>query len=113
MGPLAVPLKRREMGSRRESGVAVAVVSFVGAPELKDKDMAELKASPKLIAECRTADKLKRAFDLKAIHTAVVARFQYPTPTKGTPRNAREWVEQRFQVVTAESASSLPSDGVE
>ena len=90
---------------------ASSVVSFVGAPDLTDKDLAELKASPKLIAECRSADKLKRVFDLKAIHAAVVARFQYPTPIKGTPHTPREWVEQRFQIVTAENAADLPDAG--
>jgi hypothetical protein len=88
---------------------AAAFVSFVGAPELTDKELAEMKKVPKLIAECRSADKLKRLFDAKAIHTAVVGRFEYPTPIKGTPGNPREWVEQRFQIVTAEKAASLPS----
>ena len=90
---------------------AAALVSLVGAPELKESDMAELKAAPKLIAECRSADKLKKAFDLKAIHTAVVGRFEYPTPIKGTPRTPHEWVEQRFQIVTAETAAALPAAG--
>jgi hypothetical protein len=88
---------------------AAAIVSFVGAPDLGDKELAELKKTPKLIAECRSADKLKRLFDLKAIHTAIVSRFEYPTPIKGTPHSPHEWVEQRFQIVTAEKASSLPS----
>jgi hypothetical protein len=39
----------------------------------------------------------------------VVGRFEYPTPIKGTPGNPREWVGQRFQIVTAEKAASLPS----
>ena len=42
---------------------------------------------------------------------AVVARFQYPTPIKGTPHTPREWVEQRFQFVTAENAADLPDAG--
>lgn len=88
---------------------AAAIVSFVGAPELSDKELGEMKKTPILIAECRSAEKLKQLFDSKAIHTAVVGRFEYPTPIKGTPRNPIEWVLQRFQIVTAESASSLPS----
>ena len=88
---------------------AEAIVSFVGAPELTDKDLAEMKKVPKLIAECRSAEKLKRMFESRALHTAVVGRFEYPTPVKGTPRTPREWVEQRFQIVTSENTSSLPS----
>ncbi len=86
---------------------ASAIVSFVGAPDLTKKEAGEVKTAPRFIAECRTADKLGRLFEAKAIHAAVVGRFEYPTAIKGTPRNPSEWVEQRFQVVTATNASSL------
>lgn len=87
---------------------ASAIVSFVGAPELKEKEAAEIKSAPRFIAECRTADKLQRLFELKALHAALVGRYEYPSPVKGTPRTPSDWVAQRFQIVTAENAASLP-----
>lgn len=99
---------RRYLRTVNKNLSASAVVSFVGAPELTEKEAAEIKAAPRFIAECRTADKLHRLFELKAIHAAVVGRFEYPTPIKGTPRTPRDWVTQRFQIVTAENAGTLP-----
>ncbi len=104
---------RRYLRTVNKNLSASAVVSFVGAPELTEQEAAELKTAPRFIAECRTAEKLGRLFELKAIHAAVVGRFEYPTPVKGTPRNPREWVEQRFQIVTAENARSLPSGSID
>jgi len=88
---------------------ADAIVSFVGAPGLEDDEVAQLKKTPKFIAETRSADKLKKLFEQKVIHTAVVSRFQFPTPIKGTPRSPQEWFEQRFQIVTADHAGALPA----
>lgn len=92
---------------------AAGFVSFVGAPELSEKELAELKKVPVLIAESRSAGKLRPLFAQKAIHTAIVGRFEYPTPVKGTPTTPQAWVEQRFQTVRPENAASLPSDGGE
>jgi hypothetical protein len=92
---------------------ASGFVSFVGAPELSDKELAELKKVPVLIAESRSAGKLKQLFAQKAVQTAIVGRFEYPTPVKGTPTTPQAWVEQRFQIVRSESAANLPSDGGE
>jgi hypothetical protein len=87
---------------------ADAIVSFVGAPSLSTNEMAELKKTPKFIAEARAADKLKPVFAQKILHTAIVSRFQFPTPVKGRPANSQEWFDQRWQVVTAANAAELP-----
>jgi hypothetical protein len=100
---------RRYLRTVNKNLSASAVVSFVGAPELTEKEAAEIKTAPRFIAECRKADKLHRLFELKSIHAAVVGRFEYPTPIKGTPRTPHDWVLQRFQIVTAENAGTLPS----
>lgn len=92
---------------------AAGFVSFVGAPELTAKELAELKKVPVLIAEARSTGKLKQLFEQKAIHAAIVGRFEYPTPVKGTPTTPQAWVEQRFQIVRPENAASLPADGGE
>jgi hypothetical protein len=41
------------------------------------------------------------------LQVAIVRRYQFPAPNKNDPRNAREWFEKRFQIVTADSADSL------
>ena len=88
---------------------ADAIVSFIGAPSLSEAEIAQLKRMPKFIAETRSADKLKQLFDHNVLHAAVVSRFQFPTPIKGTPSSPRDWFDQRFQVVTARNAGDLPS----
>src|SRR5206468_12972375 len=80
---------------------ADAIVSFIGAPQLTDEEIGQLKVKPMMIAEARSASKLKPLFDKQILNLAVVARFQFPTPVKGKPHAPREWFDQRFQVVTA------------
>ena len=86
-----------------------AYVSFLGAPMLSSSELAELKGTPKLIAESRAADKLKKPFEQKILQTAIVSRFQFPNPVRGTPRTPQEWFDQRWQIVTAANAKDLPS----
>lgn len=103
---------RRFVRIVNKNTTADAIVSFVGAPALSPEHLAQLKTSPKFIAESRSADKLKKLFEQKVIQAAVVSRFEFPTPVKGAPRSPREWFDQRFQVVTASNAVRLP-DGKE
>lgn len=84
-------------------------VSFLGAPALSTNELAELKTTPKLIAEARAADKLKKPFEQKILQTAIVSRFQFPNPVQGTPRTSQEWFDQRWQIVTAANSKDLPS----
>src|SRR2546422_3943984 len=53
---------------------AAAIVSFVGAPHLTDDEIAQLNIKPKLIAETRSAAKLKPLFEKQVLHSAIVAR---------------------------------------
>jgi hypothetical protein len=100
---------RRYVRIVNKKPAAAAIVSFVGAPDLSEDDIAQLKYQPKFIAESRSVEGLKKLFEKRFIHAAVVSRFQFPTPVKDTPRTRREWFDKRFQVVTAESAASLPA----
>jgi len=83
-------------------------VSFVGAPVLSADDRSQLKAPPKLLAEARSTDKLRKSFAQKLLNVAIVSRFQFPTPVKGAPRGSQEWFDQRFQIVRADTAGELP-----
>jgi len=101
---------RRFVRIAKKSADVDGIVSFVGAPNLSESDLAELKNTglPKFIAESGSAAKLKRLFDKKVLQVAIVRRYQFPAPNKDEPRTAREWFEKRFQIVTADSAASLP-----
>src|SRR5689334_483179 len=88
---------------------ADAFVSFVGAPRLSESERAELKIKPRLIAEARAADKVRPCFERQTIEVALVSRFQFPAPVQGTPRSLQEWFDQRWQIITATNAATLPS----
>jgi hypothetical protein len=86
---------------------ADAFVSFVGAADLSGDEIKELKITPKLVAETRSADNLPKLFKKKLIHVAVVSRFTFPAPIEGRPRDARQWFDKYRQVVTADTAKQL------
>ena len=92
---------------------ARAFVSFVGAPRLTDEEVGQLKIKPMLIAEARSAEKLKPLFESGLLHAAIVGRFQFPSPIEGKPATPRQCFDQRFQIVTAANAGSLPASSAE
>lgn len=100
---------RRYVRIVNKNASASAIVSFVGAPSLTDEEIGQLTARPKLIAEARSAAKLKPLFEKQVLHTAIVGRFEFPGPVQGKPHTHREWFDQRFQVVTAANTNSLPT----
>ncbi len=85
-----------------------AVVSFVGAPELSDAEVAELTQTPKFIAETRSADHLPKLFEKHLIQVAVVSRFVFPAPGPLQPSTPQEWFDKRYQILTAQTASAIP-----
>src|SRR6266498_1288612 len=70
---------------------ADAIVSLIGAPSLTAEEVTQLKTSPRVIVEARSAEKLRTLFERHLVQAAIVSRFQFPTPIKGTPHNAQEW----------------------
>ena len=83
-----------------------AIVSFVGAPELTDDEISQLKSFPKFFAEARSPEKLKRMFDKNIVQLAVVPRFEFPAPGPQKPETSRQWFDRYFQVI--ETNASLP-----
>jgi hypothetical protein len=75
---------------------------------LKDDEIRELQARPKLIVESRSAGKLKKLFDQQLLHVAIVSRFQFPAPVEGNPGTLRQWFDKRFEIVTTETIATLP-----
>ena len=87
---------------------AVVFVSFIGAPHLKDEDLAELKQIPKLVAEARAVDHLPKLFKKQLISVVVSSRFNFPAPGPLQPRTAQERFDKRYQIVVAESVGTIP-----
>jgi hypothetical protein len=92
---------------------ADAMVSFVGAPELKDDEIGQLQARPKFIAESRSVEKIGNLLAKRLLQVAIVSRFQFPAPVEGNPGTPRQWFDKRFQVVTAEMVGAIPTGAAE
>jgi len=87
---------------------ATAFVSFIGAPHMKDADIAELKQVPKFIAEARSVDNLPKLFQRELISVAVASRFIFPAPGPIQPRTPEERFNKRYQIVVADSVGTIP-----
>ncbi|MBI4025395.1 MAG: hypothetical protein HY360_10480 [Verrucomicrobia bacterium] len=87
-----------------------AVVSFVGPPSLKDDEISKLPQNiPKVVAFSSMGMGLKKLFEENVIQVAIVPRFDMkPQEHKKEPVTLRDWFDQYYSVVTAETASSLP-----
>ena len=100
---------RRFIRIVNKNTAADALVSFVGAPEMKDEEFGQLQARPKFIAESRSVAKLEKLFTKQLLRVAIVSRFQFPAPVEGNPGTPRQWFDKRFQVLTAETVGALPT----
>lgn len=99
---------RRYVRTANKNLDAVAMVSFIGAPNLKDEDLAELQKIPKFVAQARAVDNLPKLFKKELISVAVAARFNFPAPGPITPRTAQDRFDKRYQVVVATNVSTIP-----
>jgi len=92
--------------ARKHAGVD-AIVSFVGAPEVSEPELAQLTSVPKLIAETHSPEKLVNLVEKKVLVSAIVPRFEFPAPGPRKPQTGRQWFDRYFQILTPETA--LPS----
>lgn len=99
---------RRYVRTVKKNADAAVFVSFVGAPKLDDAELAELEKKPKLIAESRGTDYLPKLFKHGLVQVAVVSRYQYPSPGPENPKTPEEWFTKRYQIVTLQTANTLP-----
>jgi len=88
--------------ARKHPG-ADAIVSFVGAPELTDQELAQLKSTPKLIAETHSPEKLLNLLEKKVMLSAIVPRFEFPAPGPRKPETSKQWFDHYFQILTPET----------
>lgn len=99
---------RRYVRTANKNLDAAVVVSFVGAPHMKDEDIAELQRVPQFVAEARAVDNLPKLFKKELISVAVAARFLFPAPGPITPRTAQERFDKRYQIVAATNVDVIP-----
>ena len=84
--------------ARKHSGVD-GIVSFVGAPELTEEDLKQLKSAPKFIAETHSPERLLALLEKKVLMAAIVPRYDFPAPGPRQPQTMRQWFDHYFQVV--------------
>lgn len=94
---------------RKHPGID-AIVSFVGAPELSDQEVAQFKSIPKIVAETHSPEKLVNLLDKKILICAIVPRFEFPAPGPRKPHTGREWFDRYFQVITPDSHVAVVED---
>ncbi len=84
--------------ARKHKGVD-AIVSFVGAPDVSEDDLKQLKSVPKFIAEAHSPERLVNLLEKKVLLAAVVPRYEFPAPGPRQPETTRQWFDHYFQVV--------------
>ncbi len=99
---------RRFLRAIKNNSTADALVSFVGAPQLSDEELAQLTRMPKFIAETRSVENLPKLFEKQIIQVAVVSRFVFPAPGPQKPSTPQELFDKRYQVIAADSVATIP-----
>ena len=90
---------KRFLKIARKHAAADAIVSFVGAPDLTDTDLKQLKGVPKFIAETHSPERLHDMLDKKVLLAAIVPRYDFPAPGPRQPQTIKQWFDHYFQVV--------------
>ncbi len=86
-----------------------AIVSFAGAPLLSDEEITKMgEKIPKVIVFSSDGAGLKKCFEEKVVQAAIIFRTDATGDTSKKPGTLREWSDKYYQVVTPETASSLP-----
>ncbi len=98
---------RRLVRTANKHQDAAVLVSFVGAPDLTDQEIGELKKVPKFVAQTRSPDHLPKLFDRKILQVAIVSRFIFPSPGPESPSTPQEWFDKRYQLITPDLATNL------
>ncbi|HEX4644552.1 MAG TPA: hypothetical protein VH598_02995 [Verrucomicrobiae bacterium] len=92
----------------RKNAGADAIVSFVGAPQLPDAELAQIQSCPKFIAEAHSPERFVNLLDKKILQAAVVPRYDFPAPGPKKPATGRQWFDHYFQIVRPESPPPKP-----
>ncbi len=88
---------------------ASAIVSFVGAPSLKDEEISQLAPNiPKVLVFSSFGMGLKKLFEENVVQVAIVPNFEAKPEAKKKPVTPREWFDQYYRVITRENADSMP-----
>ena len=98
---------KRFLKIARKNAGADAIVSFVGAPELTDAELARLKSVPTFVAEAHSPERLISLLEKKILQVAIVPRYEFPAPGPRKPETDRQWFDNKFQIVTLETVASV------
>ncbi len=98
---------KRFLKVARKNLGADAIVSFVGAPELTDAELARMKSAPIFIAEAHSPERLIPLLEKKILQVAIVPRYEFPAPGPRKPETDRQWFDNKFQIVTLETVASV------
>jgi hypothetical protein len=101
---------KRFLKIARKHHRADAIVSFVGAPPVEEADLAELKTSPKFIAETHSPEHSMVLLDKKILLAAIVPRFEFPAPGPRKPGTSRQWFDRYFQIVSPGAPPPKPDE---
>lgn len=88
----------------RKNTDAAGIVSFVGAPQMTDEELAQMKTTPKLVAETHSPEKLVNLLQKKVLLSAIVPRYEFPAPGPRKPKTNRQWFDRYFQILSPETA---------
>lgn len=99
---------RRYVRTANKNLDAAVIVSFIGAPHMKEAEIAELQKVPKFVAEVRGIDNLPKLFNKELISVAIAARFSFPAPGPIPPRTAQERFDKRYQIIASTNVATVP-----
>jgi len=90
---------KRFLKIARKHAAADAIVSFVGAPDVTEADLKQLKGVPRFIAETHSPERLRDMLERKVLLAAIVPRYDFPAPGPRQPQTVKQWFDHYFQVV--------------
>ena len=89
---------------------ADVIVSFIGAPDPGAKEFIDFTNKvPRFVASTRDLTDVKKLLEKRWLRTAIVPRYQFPSPAPENPKTSREWFDRHFQIVTTNEIKTLPS----
>jgi len=101
---------KRFLKIARKNAGADAIVSFVGAPQMSDEELAQLKSAPKLVAETHSPQRLVNLFQKKILLSAIVPRYEFPAPGPRKPQTSRQWFDHYFQILAPDTPMPSQDD---
>jgi hypothetical protein len=86
-----------------------AIVSLVGLSPLTDQETRMLKQNAtKLVVASGYDGTYKQLLQTRVLQLAIIPRSENPPETAAKPRTTRDWFDRDYEIVTPNTAASLP-----